>query len=150
MTLMIPFLRSKKFWLSFSVSALFMTAFFGWALGLFGDLLPKLPRPEAEMEELIFTALLIFLFALNAGLFVWCKDHGSCPIGTRRASGLAGSIGVLTLLCPVCLALPAAFFGISTALAFLSPFLPLLRVIAVILLVVSTAILWPRKGATRI
>jgi len=92
---------------------------------------------------MLFTATLIGLFALNAGLFAWRRQQGTCPMGTRRASVLAGALGALALLCPVCLAIPISLLGISLSLLWLAPYIPLLRFVALLVLAVSTMILWP-------
>lgn len=119
--------------------------FFAWELGEL-PWIPAPPRQPATAAEYGFTALLIALLAFNAGLVAWRRKHGSCPVGTRRASGLAGGLGALALLCPVCLFLPFSLFGLSLSLAFLAPFIPLLRIVVLLILLVNTAVLWPRHG----
>ncbi len=137
-------LRTKTFWLAALPTALFAGAFFAWELGYLSPPLPLLPRPVPTGGELIFAVALSLLLALNAGLLNWQRAYGSCPLGTRRASGLAGAMGALALLCPVCILVPFTLFGLSISLAFLSPFIPLLRLISILLLAVSTWVLRPR------
>ena len=133
-----------KFWTPFLVSLLGFSLFFAWELSLVPGISGP-PRPEATSLEISFTVLLILLLALNIGLFSWKKGRGVCPIGTKKATTTAGILGAVTLVCPVCVLVPASVLGISISLIFLTPFLPLLRLIAVILLGVSTWMLWPRS-----
>lgn len=140
------FVRSRDFW-SWALGALLLCSlFFAWELGMFPQI-PSPPRPEPTQHEIVFTLLLIALLSLNAGLLNWRKSIGTCPLGAKRASGIGGTIGAVALLCPVCLLLPVSLFGISISLAFLSPFLPLLRIVAAVLLIASAGMLWP-KGST--
>jgi hypothetical protein len=140
------FLHSKNFWRPFVISAVLLSAFFAWELGYMGDMLPKLSRPTPTQFELIYTVVLIALLSLDSGLVFYRLKLGTCPVGAKRASTIAGSLGVVTLLCPACLLIPISLFGISLSLSVLSPFLPLLRVIVMFLLVVSTLMLLPKKN----
>lgn len=124
-----------------------MGIFFAWELGHLSPPLPLLLRPEATVTEIIFSVALSVLIALNAGLFTWRRRMGSCPVGVRRATGTAGLLGAIALLCPVCLALPATFLGLGFTFAVLTPFVPLIRVVALILLLVSTYLLWPKHNS---
>lgn len=146
---MLPLLRSSIFWLSFCICAALLGIFFSWELGLIGDLLPRLPRPEPTQEEILFTTAIIVLLSFNTGLIFFRIKEGSCPIGARRASTIAGGLGVITLLCPVCLLIPVSLFGMSLSLLPLVPYLPLLRVIVLFLLIVSTLMLWPRNASSK-
>lgn len=136
----------KHFLKAFLLTAIIFTTFFAWELGYFGTLLPRLPRPIPTQTELLFTVVLILLLSINSGLVWFRMKQGTCPIGARRASTLAGGLGVITLLCPACLLIPVSLFGLSLSLTFLSPYLPLLRVIVVLLLVVSLVLLWPKRA----
>lgn len=69
---------------------------------------------------------------------------GSCPMGIKSATGIAGVLGAVTLICPVCIVLPASLLGLGFVLTFLAPFLPLLRIIAIVLLAVCIWMLWPK------
>ncbi len=138
-------LRSPAFWLPFTVSLVLSGGFFLWELGYFQGFLPSLLRPQASAAELLFTAALALLLSFNAGLVVWQSRYGHCPLGVKRASSVAGAIGALTLICPACVLLPASLIGASFFFAYVSPFLPLLRAVAVILLVVASAMLWSKK-----
>ena len=143
------FLKRKTFWIPFLVSGALLGTFFAWELGYFGDLLPMLPRMEPTQTEMLFTAAMIFLLALDSGLIFYRIKQGTCPIGARRATTIAGGLGVVALLCPVCILLPVSLFGIGLSLALLAPFLPLLRVIVLFLLIVSTMMLWPKDGSSK-
>ena len=144
-TVMRRLLLSPSFWTTFVSTALLTGSVFLWELGFFAAFLPALPRTEPTAGEILFTALLIILISLNTGLAVFRMKQGTCPIGTRRATAFASGIGIFTLLCPVCLLLPVSVVGIGLSLSLLAPFLPLLRVIAVLLLLVSGWMLWPGK-----
>lgn len=138
-------LRSSSFWLPFGVSMLVTGVFFVWELGYLHAYLPTIMRPPALPWEIAFTAILCLLLSLNAGLAVWQSRHGSCPVGVKSASGIAGIVGAFTLICPACILLPASLIGVGFFFAFIGPYLPLLRIIAVLLLVVATWMLWPKK-----
>jgi hypothetical protein len=133
------FLHSKNFWRPLILSTIGLGAFFAWILS-------ALPRPEPTQLELIYTAVLIALLSFDSGLVFFRLKQGTCPVGAKRASTVAGSLGIVTLLCPACLLIPLSLFGISLSLSFLAPFLPLLRVVVMFLLVVSTMMLWPKKN----
>lgn len=143
------FLQSKNFWRPFTISAILLSAFFSWELGLLGDVLPRLSRPTPTQLELIYTCVLILILSLDAGLVFFRIKLGTCPVGAKRASTIAGSLGVVTLLCPACLLIPVSLFGMSLSLTFLAPFLPLLRVIVMFLLMVSTLMLWPKNASQK-
>lgn len=134
---MFRFLQTKVFWGWFLVIGLALGIFFWWEL-------TALPRPAPNASEVGFSILIGFLLALDAGLLAWQQRYGSCPIGAKRATGTAGAIGAFTLLCPVCLLIPVSLFGISLSLTAAAPFLPLLRLIAMVLLGVTTWLLWPK------
>tara|TARA_Y100000310_G_C20586390_1_gene765626 strand:+ start:454 stop:885 length:432 start_codon:yes stop_codon:yes gene_type:complete len=138
------FLRSSAFWSWAIVAGLLCGLFFTWELGALPTL-PALPRPPVTTIEIWFTVALIALLTLNAGLFGWHRKYGTCPLGTKRATSLGGAVGALALLCPACILLPISLFGIGISLAFLGPFLPLLRIIALILLIASAVLLIPKK-----
>lgn len=133
------FLKSKNFWRPLILFAVFLSAFFYWELNI-------LPRPQPTQSELIYTVILIVFLSFDAGLIYHRLKLGTCPLGAKRASTVAGSLGVFTLLCPACLLIPLSLFGVTLSLSFISPFLPLLRVIVLFLLVVSTIMLWPKKN----
>lgn len=140
------FITHKNFWRPFVFSAIILSAFFAWELGYMGDLLPRLARPEPTTLEIWYTVIMIALLSFDSGLIFFRIKKGTCPVGAKRASTIAGSLGVITLLCPVCLLIPVSLFGISLSISFLTPYLPLLRVIVLFLLIVSTLMLWPKKG----
>lgn len=140
------FLRSPSFWIPFVVTLAFTSLFFVWELGYVNRMLPSLPRPAAGTTDVAFTVVLGLLLSINAGLAVWQKRYGHCPRGVKRASSFAGLLGAVTLICPVCLLLPASLIGIGFVFTFLTPFLPLLRIVAVILLGVSGWMLRPKNA----
>ncbi|MFA7681614.1 MAG: hypothetical protein WCX61_01135 [Candidatus Peribacteraceae bacterium] len=144
----LPFLHSKSFWISFWSTTLVLGIFFTWELGYCAAWIWSPPRPLPTQGEMLFTALLILLFALNMGLFAWRRKQGTCPVGTRRASAIAGALGAVTLLCPACLLLPFTIFGTSLSLLTLAPHIPLLRIISFVLLIASTLMLWPKRRMT--
>lgn len=135
----------KTFWTWFLITLAITGAFFAWELKLIDLPLPMLPRPPATTFELTYTALLTILLSVDAGLFGWRRKSGSCPIGTKRTVGFAGTMGALALLCPVCLALPAALIGFGTFFAIVAAFLPLIRFIAILFAVIALWMLLPRK-----
>ncbi|PIQ76769.1 hypothetical protein COV83_00755 [Candidatus Peregrinibacteria bacterium CG11_big_fil_rev_8_21_14_0_20_49_14] len=138
------FLYNRSFWHWACGAALVCSLFFLWELGMIPRI-PGPPRPAPTTAEILFSIFLIALLSLNVGLLHWRKNTGGCPIGAKGATGIGGTLGALALLCPVCLLLPFSLFGLSLSLAFLSPFLPLLRIIATVLLVASTVMLWPKN-----
>ncbi len=137
---------SKRFRNAAAGSAIVLGLFFAWELGYFGNLLPRLPRTDPTTAEITYTVILILLLAFNAGIIAERLKSGTCPIGAKRATAVAGSLGVITLLCPVCLLIPVSLLGLSLSLSFLTPFMPLLRAVVMLLLIVSTILLWPKKG----
>jgi len=139
------FLRSASFWLPFLISLAVLSLFFLWELGRLQLFIPSLPHLPTTPVNLAFTAALWFLLSFTTGLAVWRNRETSCPVGVKRATGIAGALGALSLLCPVCIALPASLIGLGTTLAFLGPFVPLLRVIAIVVLLTAVMLLWPKK-----
>ena len=143
------FISDKNFWRPFIYSAIVLSIFFIWELGYAGDWLPKLARPEPSILEVWYTIAMIALLSFDSGLIFFRIKKGTCPVGAKRASTIAGSLGVVTLLCPVCLLIPVSLFGISLSISFLTPYLPLLRVIVLFLLIVSTLMLWPKNESLK-
>jgi hypothetical protein len=137
------FLRSGMFWKWFGSTFLVLGFFFGWELGLFISVLPS-PTTIPSTTNRLFISTLIVLLSLNIGLLRWQSTYGTCPIGTKRATTAAGALGAFVLLCPVCLLLPLSLAGLSIAIGMIAAFLPLLRIIALILAIASTVFLWPR------
>ncbi len=139
-----PFISAKKFWPTFIVALLIFGVIFIWELGYLSEWIPSPPRPIPSRNEIIYTVVLTLLLSFDAGLFAVRRSRGSCPIGTKRVLGVSGALGMVTLLCPACLLIPLSVFGLSIGLSFLVPFLPLLRVVTMILLVTTTILLWPK------
>ena len=137
------FLTNKQFWAYFIPTGVVLALLFAWELGAVP--LPSPPRPEPTDSEILFSISLIILLAFSAGLFGWQKKYGTCQIGAKRANGIAGVIGMITLLCPACILIPLSLFGVSVSLLFLAPFLPLLRLIALLIALTSIKLLWPKK-----
>ncbi len=140
------FLRSGLFWTCFLVTFAVATLFFGWELRLVPLPFPMLPRAPATSLDYAFAGGLICLLSLASGLFAWQQRYGSCPVGVKRTFGIAGMLGGLALLCPVCLALPGLLLGIGTIIAVLGPFLPLLRLLALVFAGVAVFLLWPKRA----
>jgi hypothetical protein len=116
-----------------------------WQLGIFSSIIYSLPRPTPTFSEYLFATILVVLLSTNVGLLFWQKQYGSCPVGTKRASGIASALGAFALICPACVLLPFSLFGLSVVLSSLSVYIPMLQIISIILLVVSTILLWPKK-----
>jgi len=142
---MTSFLHDHTFWRAAIAAAIGFGLLFAWELGAFAQVLPSPPREPPTGPELLFTILMTALLSLDTGLLFWKKRNAACPAGSRRALGISGALGAFALLCPACLLIPVTLFGTTIALAALSPYLPLLRVIVLILLVTSTMVLWPKK-----
>ena len=126
------------------IATIVVTTFFAWELDFLKSFLPSLPRIAPTTEEILFSALLGFLLSLTTGLLFWNIKEGSCPIGIKRATGFAGALGAITLICPVCVIFPASLLGLGIALGVIAPFLPVLRVIAIVVLGITVWMLWPR------
>lgn len=142
-------LRSKHFWIGFVTAAVLTGLFFAWELGMLDEILPTIPRSPALANEWWFTLLLSLLLSLNAGLITYHTKEGTCPIGTKSASGVAGILGAFTLICPVCIVLPASLFSVGVFFSVLAPFLPLMRVVAIVLLLFSLVLLRPKAHTKR-
>lgn len=140
------FLGSGLFWTCFLITFAVSTLFFGWELRFIPLPFPMLPRVPATTIDYAFTGGLIVLLSLAAGLFGWQQRYGSCPVGVKRTFGMAGTLGGIALLCPVCLALPGALLGLGTILAVIGPFLPLIRLLAIVFAAVAVYLLWPKKA----
>lgn len=138
-------IKTKEFLIPAVLTLCTTGIFFGWQLGYVARLVWSLPRPTPTGLEISFAIVLTILLSCNIGLFYWHNTHGGCPIGAKRASGIAGMIGAIALICPACIALPATLFGAGIILAALGPFIPLLQIISLFLLLVSTIMLWPKK-----
>ncbi len=140
------FLRSPVFW-AWSIPTLaVLSLFFGWELQVVRLPIPTLPRVPATTLELAYTGTLIILLSLSTGLFGWRRANGTCPIGIKRTASAAGILGGIALLCPVCLVLPASLIGISIFFTIIAQFLPLIRLIAMLLALFSVSLLWPKRG----
>lgn len=142
----LAFLRDRRFWAGFIPTLLACALVYGWMGNLFAPAVPGPARPPVTTDEILFAVAISLTLALNAGLYLWHRAHGSCPVGTRRATGVTGILGAAVLLCPACTVIPLAFIGGSVTLAVLTPFLPLLRLVAAVLAVSCLVLLWPRKG----
>lgn len=138
-------LRSATFWLSVTLSFLLCGGIFAWEAGLLSPTLPGPLRPPVTTLEIFMSSTIVVLFALTTGLYVWRKREGSCPRGTGRATGLAGILGGMALICPACTVIPFSILGASFTLGFLIPFLPLVRLIAILLLMIALWMVWPRR-----
>ena len=141
------FLRSGLFWTCALATLAVTGAFFAWELRLLTVPFFFTPvRPPATNFDLAFMTLLALLLSLAAGLFAWQRRYGSCPVGVKRTVGFAGTLGGIALLCPVCLALPGALLGLSTVVALVGQFLPLIRLLAMLFAAVAVFLLWPSSA----
>lgn len=143
---MTRFLRSASFWIPFVIALAVLSFFFLWELGMAHLALPMLPRIPTTPVDLTFTCILWILLSFTIGLAAWRNRETTCPVGVKRATGVAGVLGAVSLLCPICIALPVSLLGFSLTLSFLSPFVPLLRVIAIVVLATAISLLWPKKA----
>lgn len=139
-------LRSSVFWIPFVIAFLLAELFFAWELGYFINYLPSYPRPYATHGEVIFTGIIGLLLAINIGLIFWQRRFGHCPIGVKRLSGLAGVLGAFTLICPLCVLLPASFVGVGFFFASFAQHVVFMRIISIVILVISMGMLWPRPA----
>lgn len=138
------FLRDRLFWLPFVVTLLITGMFFAWEMTLLAQWVPSPVRPPADAFERIFALMLSILLSINVGLYRWRSTHGSCPIGARNGTGLAGIAGACALICPVCLLFPITILGSAVAVSAFVVFQPLLFIVAMILAIASLVLLWPR------
>lgn len=143
---MMKVLRHRVFWTWFIATMILSGLIFAWELGAFKGLLPSPTRPDATQNEIFYAIAIIALLSFTSGLMGYRLKEGTCPVGARNASAIAGSLSLITLLCPVCLLLPFSLFGIGLSLAFLTPYLPLIRIIVVMILAMCIGVLWPKKG----
>jgi hypothetical protein len=142
----VSFFWAGRFWIAMLIALLTTGLLFAWELNILTPLgLLGPPRMPATQWEVIMTIIITLLFSVNIGLIAWRMQCGTCPIGTKRVSGVAAGLGALALLCPACLLVPLGIAGLSFGLAFLVPFIPLMHIIAIILLLVNLFILIPRR-----
>ncbi len=148
--MIVRFLRSSRFWLVFAVAGVVFGLLLLWESGAFAGAIYSLPRAAPlTTSETLFAVAIVLLLAFNSGLFAWQQKEGTCPIGTRRATSAAGALGAITLVCPVCLLIPVSILGTGLTLSLLAPYLPLLRFLSLVLLVVSAVKLWPHEPRKR-
>jgi hypothetical protein len=140
------FLGSRRFWIAFVVTFVVTLCVSAWETGLLAQWIPTPLRPPPDTGEWTFAGVIIVLMSLNVGLYAYRRAADSCPVGTKRATGLAGMLGAATLLCPACTVLPLTILGTTATLGILSPFLPLLRIVSLVLLAGSLWLLWPKKN----
>ncbi len=134
-------LRSPIFWQWAVVAMLAGLLLIGWESGFFAAWIWSPPRPPVGKGEIAFSMVLVALLGVVAGLIGARLREGSCPRGVRRAAGVASALGALSLLCPVCLALPLSLFGGAVTLALLSPFAPLFQLLAILVLLWTALLL---------
>lgn len=139
-------LRSWHFWIWGLTTAIVAIVFFLWELRLVQFPIPALPRVPATTFDIVYSLLLALLFGIAAGLFGWQQRFGACPRGTKRTAGIAGVLSAVALLCPVCLILPASFLGLSVFFAVLPAYLPLIRLVSIIFVLLTVWLLWPRTN----
>lgn len=143
----LSFLSSGRFWLTAILTLSVISIFFAWELNALASLgIAGPPRPAPTQFEILMTMLIAFFLPFNVGLFLWRRGLGACPRNTGAATGTAGFMGVLALICPVCTLGPLTFIGFTFSLAVLAPFAPLLQLIAVLLLAASLLLLLPKKS----
>ena len=141
------FLKAGRFWIATIVALLATGLLFAWELGALQAIgLSGPPRFTPTTRDIVASVSIALLFSFNVGLIAWRQRYGTCPASTKGATGVAGFLGALALLCPACIALPIGIAGVSISLALLSPFVPLFQLIAIIVLCVSCYISLPRKS----
>lgn len=141
------FVRAGRFWIATIISLAVVGLFFSWLLGLLSSIgFYGPPRIQPTNLELISSTLIALLFSASIGLIVWRKKYGSCPMGTGKTTGAAGTLGTAALFCPICTVLPVGIAGFSLSLSFLTPYLPLIRIIVLLMLVMNLSVLLPRKS----
>ena len=139
--------HSHPFWRAFAISLLILAPLFAWELGLIPHL-PSLPRSPTTLREKAFVGVLLLMLCIDIGLFAMHKNAGHCRrrrFKSKMLTTVAGTLGALTVLCPACLLLPASLFSIGFFFTILTPYLPILRGLALVLLVIAAVILWPKE-----
>lgn len=140
------FLRAGRFWTAASIALVLSGLLFAWELGELRVIgLSGPPRFTPTTRDVVASISIAILFSFNIGLIAWRQRYGSCPASAKSATGVAGFLGALALLCPACIALPVGIASASFSLALLSPFVPLFQIIAIIVLCVSCYISLPQK-----
>jgi hypothetical protein len=139
------FLTAGRFWFAGALALLVTGLLFAWILNAFAGMgFPGPPRFAPSTQEVVLSFLIVLLVGINTGLIAWYRGLGVCPLGTKGATGAAGGLGAIALLCPACLLLPTSFAGIGLSLGLLAPFTPVFQIIAVMLLLVSFYLLLPK------
>ncbi|HLC75608.1 MAG TPA: hypothetical protein VJB82_00610 [Candidatus Peribacterales bacterium] len=140
------FLRAGRFWSGALIALAGIGLLFAYELNMLDMIgLAGPPRSMSHEWETVLAVIVALLFSTNIGLIAWHRQQGTCPIGVRRAAGLAGVLGTIALLCPICLAVPIGIASIAAILMLLAPFVALIQIIAVVLLCAGLWLLVPRK-----
>lgn len=140
------FLRAGRFWSGALIALAGIGLLFAYELNMLSSIgLEGPPRSMSHEREAIFAILIALLFSINVGLIAWHRKQGTCPIGVRRAASLAGVLGTIALLCPICLAVPIGIASAAALLVLLAPFVMLIQIIAIVLLCAGLWLLVPRK-----
>ncbi len=140
---MLGLLRYKPFWFSFVFGTISMLALslyqLGWLSYLFYDLETARQIPVTDFDVL-FAILLSLLVGFNLGGFLYlnrthkqvCKSN---KVGWLGAVG--ATLGVFTLACLACNLAFLATFGVALNIFWLVPYLPVLRLVSFVLLLLA-------------
>lgn len=120
-----------------------------WQLGFFRSIVYSLPRGNPSWYEYVFATALIIMVSANVGLLRWQKHFGHCPVGNKRASGIASILGAFALVCPACVVVPFTLFGSSIILSTFSPYIPMIQIVSLVLLGISIVLLIPKQDRAR-
>lgn len=137
-------LRFPQFWITFLVSAALLLAietFFLslWALPIIGYRIPYMGA--IGPWDLFFVGAFALVFGVGISLLQIMKCHGA---GTCAVGAVGGLTTLFTLLCPICPVFFLTYFGLSASVAAFAPFFWPLRIVALVLVLSGTVLLWRR------
>src|SRR3989344_9386523 len=101
------FLRAGRFWSGALIALAGIGLLFAYELNMLDMIgLAGPPRSMSHEWETVLAVIVALLFSTNIGLIAWHRQQGTCPIGVRRAAGLARGPGPVSPPCPLCLSVP--------------------------------------------